>query len=273
MISSLMSLFRPRLSLMNGIAAAGGGLLYPAALDTVALTVAMVGVTLLAAGGSALNQVLERNLDLLMDRTRLRPLPSGRLSPPQATAAGVICIVAGLLLVTARGDFLPPLLATAALVCYLWGYTPLKRRTHLALAVGGVCGGIPPVIGYCLAGGTPSDPAILIVAGLFYLWQIPHFWLLQQQHEADYHAARIPLCGSEAVPGGMMLHVRLWLVALTAATMLLPAFSIIGRNAAVVICLLLSILMVVSLQRFRPALLAGLNLFPLLLTMAIAVQK
>ncbi|MGD0584731.1 MAG: UbiA family prenyltransferase, partial [Oryzomonas sp.] len=133
MISPLLKLFRPRLALLNGVAALGGYLLYPAAVRIISLAALFFGVALLAAGGSAINQVVERDLDRLMARTSRRPLPQRDLTPLSGTVIGSVAIMGGLMLLAAVGGPLPPLLGVTALGWYLAVYTPLKRRTSLAL--------------------------------------------------------------------------------------------------------------------------------------------
>ena len=273
MIRPLSRLFRPRLSLVNGVAASGGYLLFPAAVDMVILGAVLAGVTLLAAGGSALNQVLERDLDRLMVRTRRRPLPQGDLSPGAATLMGGGCIVAGFLALLCAGGLLSALLGIAALAWYLGIYTPLKRRTPFALPLGAVCGSVPPVIGWCVAGGGPADFRIILLAGLLYLWQIPHFWLFQQRHGDDYRSAGIQLFGTELKGKSSVGFCRLWLAALVTVAMLLPAFGIIEPRVSLWYALVPAPLVIMSGFRAESALFSYLNLFPLLVTLLIFIQK
>jgi protoheme IX farnesyltransferase len=269
-IRALARLFRPRLALLNGVAALGGCLLYPAGTDRASLWAAFGGVALLAAGGSALNQVLERDLDRQMLRTRMRPLPQGRLTRSAATGIRAAVILAGLGLLAAAGGPWPALLGAGALLWYLAVYTPLKRRTPFALAIGAVCGGFPPVIGWCLAGGEPTDYRVMLLAGLLYLWQIPHFWLFQRRHADDYRRAALPL--PEPPARGSALF-WLWIVALMAAAMLLPAFGVLGRQAAC-ICLFFPLpLILIALFRSEAALFSYLNLFPLMVTLLLFAQR
>lgn len=263
MNASLLRLFRPRLALLNGVAALGGYLLHPAAVHAAAMGALMGGVALLAAGGSAVNQVLERDLDRLMVRTSQRPLPRGDLTPISGTILGAIAVMTGLMLLAAAGGLWPPLLGAAALGWYLAVYTPLKRRTSMALALGAVCGAVPPLIGWCLAGGHPADYRPMLLAGLLYLWQIPHFWLFQRRHAADYRSAGIPLFCPPAMEACLFW---LWMLALLAAAMLLPAFGIIGRYVAIWYIVFPLPLAVIVLARSERLLFPYLNIFPLLVT-------
>ena len=269
MLTLLPKLFRPRLALLNGVTAAGGYCLFPATIHAGTLLAAFCGVALLAMGGSALNQLLERDIDALMIRTRLRPLPQGRLSAADVVLAGSCVILAGLALLGVTAGLLPALLGGVALIWYLAVYTPLKRKTPMALLLGALCGAFSPLIGWTLAGGSPTDFRIIILAGLFFIWQIPHFWLLQERHEADYLRAGIPLFRIESMPLNQNLLFLIWLIAFVAATMLLPAFGLIGRSAAPWYAAFPVLLIFLALMHSRRFLFTYLNLFPLLVTLTL----
>jgi protoheme IX farnesyltransferase len=273
MIRELCRLLRPRLALLNGIAALGGYLLFPAEPGKVALAGVLCGVTLLAAGGSALNQVQERHIDRLMARTQNRPIPRGDLTPAAATFAGLVTILAGLTALLAAGGWLPAVLGLAALAWYLGLYTPLKRRTSLALAVGALCGAFSPVIGWCSAGGNPVDFRVLLLAGLLYIWQIPHFWLFQRRHSEDFRRAGIMQFGTRGNGTASPGLCKIWIVALLAGAMLLPAFGIIDRHIAFWFAAFTLVLALVSRIRSESAIFCCLNLFPLLVTLAIFAQR
>jgi heme o synthase len=265
-------LFRPWLSLVNGMAGAGGYLLFPERVELLTLMVVVAGVTFLAAGSSALNQVLERDLDLLMTRTCRRPLPAGDLTPARATMAGTFCLLAGFLILSFTGGLLPVLLGGIATVWYLGIYTPLKRRTPFALPLGAVSGALPPVIGWCAAGGSPGDYRVILFAGLLYLWQITHFRLFQRRHGDDYHRAGIPLFPSGA-PGSFFSGFRIWGVALVAAAMLLPAVGIISPRFALPYAAVSLPLLFVAGFRCESTFFSYLNFFPALTTLILFFQK
>lgn len=273
MIRLLSRLFRPRLALLNGVAATAGYLLHPAALETSPLVAAFCGVALLAAGGSAINQVLERDLDRLMERTRERPLPRGDMTAPTATFLGCAAILGGVALLGAAGGPLPAFLGGAALAWYLAVYTPLKRRTPFALLIGALCGALPPIIGWCLAGGNPADYRVMLLSGLLYLWQAPHFWLLQRRHETDYRQAGLPLFGMRRTGADLAAFFRIWIFALVAASSLLPAFGIVAPHMAFWYALFPLPLLVMTTLRFESMLFSYLNLFPIMVTAILLVQK
>jgi len=266
-------LFRLKLSFLNGVAAVGGYILFPSAIHSLKVFAAFAGVALLAAGGSALNQVLEIDLDSLMVRTRQRPLPMKSLTPARAAAVGSGVILAGILLLIAVGGFLPALLGVAALFWYLAVYTPLKRLTSLALPVGALCGSFPPLIGWCLAGGRPTDFHIMFLAGLLFLWQVPHFWLYQRSHQDDYSRAGIPIFCSRVVGMGQNPFFCIWIAAFGAGAMLLPAFGIVGRPLAQWYAVFTLSLIPIALFCTDRLLFRFLNLFPLLVSILFLIQK
>jgi protoheme IX farnesyltransferase len=260
MISALAALFRIRLSLLNGVSAVTGVLLLPPPLPRIAM-VACFGVTLLAAGGSALNQVMECDSDAAMNRTRHRPLPTGRMAVAAAIRAGACAIMAGLVLLGSGGaGVMPPLFGAAAVAGYLLVYTPLKRRTSLALPLGALCGAVPPLVGWSLAGGAAFDYRIMILCGLYFLWQMPHFWLLQRRHTDDYRTVGIPLADT----GRGLLW--LWVAALSVGTLMLPLFALVTPSAALWFFLFPLLLVTLTFAQGEKYLLPCLNLFPLLLT-------
>lgn len=263
-----------RLVLVNGSAALGGYLLFPGEPNFSVLLALFIGVSLLAAAGSALNQVLERQSDSVMQRTKGRPLPNGELSALAATFIGIGSLVAGFLILVVIGGTPPAFFGAAALLWYLMVYTPLKRRTPLALALGALCGAAPPVIGWCVAGGSPGDFRIILLAGILYLWQVPHFWLLQRRHAEDYRRAGFPLFTPRENGAGPAPICLLWMVAMIAGAMMLPAFGIIeGGKAALWSVALCAPLLIIVFKRCEPALFACLNFFPVLITLALCLSR
>jgi protoheme IX farnesyltransferase len=181
-----LQLVRPRLALLVLVTVGAGGLLAPGgAVDWLTLVHALVGTTLLFAGASALNQLVECHRDALMPRTANRPLPARRLAPAEVLALGGILSAGGLVYLVA---LCPPLVAglgAFALVSYVLVYTPLKERTPLSTLVGAVPGAVPPLIGWAAARGRLDGGALALFVIVF-LWQVPHFlaiaWIYRDQY-------------------------------------------------------------------------------------------
>jgi heme o synthase len=186
MFRDYLILFKARLCGMVLITTAVGFLVAPSSeIAWGRLFAVLVGTGLAAFGANALNQWLERDLDLRMHRTRRRPLPAGRLSSRQALTAGVGVSVAGPLVLWVGAGWLPAAIALGTILLYVLVYTPLKRRSTLNTAVGAVSGALPPVIGWAGAGQGLGLGAGLLFALLF-LWQMPHFFALAWMYREDY---------------------------------------------------------------------------------------
>jgi protoheme IX farnesyltransferase len=136
--------------------------------------------------------VWERETDGLMRRTRRRPIPGGRLRAADGAWFGTLLSAAGLIELTWKVNPLASAVAAATLVSYVFVYTPLKTRTSLSTLVGAIPGALPPVIGWTAATGTISMGAIVLF-GIVFLWQMPHFLALAWLYRDDYRQARTPL--------------------------------------------------------------------------------
>jgi protoheme IX farnesyltransferase len=192
-IADYVALTKPRLNfLVVATSAAGYYLGAHAAPDLLQMTFAVAGTALVAGGAAALNQVYERDTDALMRRTRLRPLPDGRVAPSDARIFGLAMSAMGLVLLATRANLLAAGLALATLVVYLIVYTPMKRRTSLATLVGAVPGALPPLIGWTASHGSVSAGGAALFAIVF-LWQIPHFMAIAWLYRDDYGKAGFPM--------------------------------------------------------------------------------
>lgn len=187
-LSDLLWSAKPRITgLVTLTAAAGYAVAASGAVWSVELLHLVLGTAFLAGGTNAFNQVLEREPDARMARTRDRPLAAGRLSPllAGAVAAGMVALGTGLL---ARTNLLTAALGAFAFVLYVGAYTPLKRVTRGSLVVGAVPGALPALGGWTAARGA-LEPAGLAFFGLLFLWQLPHFLALGWFLREDYRRA------------------------------------------------------------------------------------
>lgn len=160
--------------------------------DWTLLLHALVGTGLLAAGTNALNQYAERRADAEMKRTRSRPLPAGRISPALALLFSAGISVAGTLYLALLVNLLTAGLGAAALLIYIFVYTPLKRRTWWCTVVGAVPGAIPPMMGWTAVTGR-VDVLAWILFGIVFLWQMPHFYAIGWMYRQDYARAGFPM--------------------------------------------------------------------------------
>lgn len=146
----------------------------------------LLGTGLVAAGSSALNQLLERQTDALMTRTENRPLPAGRLQPVEVFVLGMVLSLGGLIyLMTTLRQPLAAAVAGFTLISYVGVYTPLKRISPLNTLIGAIPGALPPVIGWTAVRGTFDREAFALFLIVF-LWQVPHFlaiaWIYREQY-------------------------------------------------------------------------------------------
>jgi protoheme IX farnesyltransferase len=161
---------------------------YPGPLDLFLLLHTMLGTALVAAGASALNQLLEREHDAKMERTEDRPLPSGRLQPRTVLLFGGISAGLGLLYLALAVNPLTGLLGAVTLGSYLFIYTPLKRVTSLNTVVGAIPGALPPLMGWTAARGEITAGGWALFAILFF-WQLPHFLAIAWIYREEYARA------------------------------------------------------------------------------------
>jgi heme o synthase len=192
-IGDYIALTKPRLNvLVVATSAAGYYLGAPGGPHLLPMAQAVAGTALVAGGAAVLNQVYERDTDKLMRRTRMRPLPNGRVGVNDARAFGLVLASAGMALLAVAANALAALLALATLVTYLALYTPMKRRSSIATLVGAVPGALPPLIGWTAAHGSLSMGGWSLFAIVF-LWQIPHFMAIAWLYREDYRNAGFPM--------------------------------------------------------------------------------
>jgi protoheme IX farnesyltransferase len=169
------------------------------------------GLFLLAASAAILNQYSERSTDRLMERTKNRPVASGKVTERQAILIFIFFFSAGLLLLSFNG-IKPVLLGILNVVLYNIVYTRLKRITILAIIPGGFVGAIPPLIGYTSAGTEIISPEILFFSVFMFLWQIPHFWLLIIRYGEEYRKAGLATISSYLNETQLKKVIFLWIV-------------------------------------------------------------
>jgi protoheme IX farnesyltransferase len=162
------------------------------AVNLAGLGAALVGTGLVAAGASALNMLLERETDARMLRTRMRPLPAGRLRPAEALAFGGALTVTGLAVLLWKSGSTAAFVAFLTWASYLFLYTPLKTRTSLSTIVGALPGALPPVIGWAAARGG-VEPGAYVLFAILFLWQIPHFLAIAWIYRDDYARGGLPM--------------------------------------------------------------------------------
>jgi protoheme IX farnesyltransferase len=222
-IGILLELGKVRIASMSVVSVVAGYVLAAGGVDANVLA-AVLGVFLLACGAAALNQWQERDLDARMTRTAGRPLPSGRVSSGYALAAALTMVVLGA--ASLYPNWTAIALGVFTVVWYNGVYTPLKRVTAFAAVPGGLVGALPPVIGWVCAGGDVFDPRIGAVAFFFFLWQIPHFWLLLMRTGDDYRRAGLPSLTAVFSRAQLARVTFMWMLATAVACLVFPLFGV-----------------------------------------------
>jgi protoheme IX farnesyltransferase len=219
----LIELTKPRLSALVlfttlvGYAAASDG-----AIDLAIMLPLLLGTAFVAAGANAFNQVTERERDARMLRTRLRPLPTERVTTTQATRFAVIVSAAGLLLLLLGVNLITAFLGAAALTAYVFIYTPLKRITVHNTLIGAIVGALPPLMGWTAACGA-IDAGGWSLAAILFVWQLPHFFAIAWIYREDYARGGYRML-STADPTGALTRVQVAMLALLLIPVsLLPA--------------------------------------------------
>jgi len=219
-----LELVKLRITIASMVTTSVGYILVRGQVDA-AMIPALVGIFLQACGAAALNQVQDARLDTRMGRTEGRPIPSGRLTRTRALAGSLSLLVAGTATLLFYGP-VPALLGLAAAVVYNGIYTPLKRVTPFAALPGALVGALPPAVGWIAAGGYLSDPSLHLLAFFFFLWQMPHFWLLLMHYEQDYAESGLPSLFDRFDRRQIARLTFVWIAAVTATSVLMPLFSL-----------------------------------------------
>lgn len=192
-LADLFVFTKVRVNLLVVATTAGGFYMAsPDGMNLAVLAATVAGTGLVAGGAAGLNQISERDIDLLMVRTRQRPLPGGRMGLGEARAIAWAAALCGVALLALTSNMLAAAIAALTLLIYAHVYTPMKRVTSFSTVVGAVPGALPPMIGWAAARGTIDAPAWALFLIVF-LWQLPHFLAIAWLYREDYGRAGLPM--------------------------------------------------------------------------------
>jgi protoheme IX farnesyltransferase len=235
----LLLLAKPRLSGLVVLTTAGGVALAPGRIGAPRALVAILGTAAVVGAANALNCWLEREVDARMRRTRDRPLPAGRVEPLVALALGLAVPIFALPVLALAANPLTAFLAFVALAIYVAVYTPMKRRSTLALFVGAVPGAIPPLLGWTAVTGR-LEPGGLALFALLFAWQLPHFLAISIYLAEDYARGGLrvfALVHGERATRGWIAAATALLLAVSLALLPLgvagPAYGVVAAVAGV----------------------------------------
>jgi len=162
-----------------------------------------------------------------MDRTKGRPLPSGKLSPGVSLLISLSLLVTGETILAYGAGLMPWALGLLAVIWYNGVYTYLKKKTPFAAIPGALIGMIPPVIGWVAGGGNLLDQRIGVIAVFFFIWQVPHFWLLLLDRGPDYEKAGFPSLTRILTPMQLRRIISVWIFATVVTSMTMPLFGLV----------------------------------------------
>jgi heme o synthase len=249
-IRDLVELVKARLTLLVLLTTAVG--FYLGAEDPInwtALLHAVLGTAAAAAGAAALNQWWECKLDAMMQRTRSRPLPAGRMRPTEALVIGSALSIFGVTYLAIVCNALSAALAAITIIIYIFGYTPLKLRSTFNTALGAVPGALPPLIGWAAARGTLNAGAWMLFAILFF-WQLPHFFAIAWMYRDDYARAGFQMISSDDPTGARSASQSVFFCMVLFVIAGLPAYLGIATVFYLIAELVLGALFLAAAMRF-----------------------
>ena len=232
----LVALTKPRITLLVMLTSAAGMFVAPGKLSTKSLWLSLIGTALIVGSANALNMWWERDVDGKMARTKSRPLPAGRMNADVALAFGLLLVVVSVPMLFAV-NVATGVLGLIALVSYVAVYTPMKRYTWLALLVGAIPGAMPPLMGWTTLTGR-LDVGGLLLFGVLFLWQVPHFAAITLFRRDDYANAGLKAVSVDRGERGAKHVVVQYTVLLVATTLLLVPFRVAGMYYLAVACVL-----------------------------------
>jgi len=210
---------------LSTLSAATGYIITGAAMDS-RLPLFLTALMFLAAGSAALNQVQDREFDSKMERTRRRPLPAGEISLSSALILSCLLLAMGVVLLYLFFNSLTLLLGGTTVLLYNGVYTYLKRISPYAVIPGALIGALPPAMGWTAAGGSLFSAPLAGLMFFFYLWQIPHFWLLLGIRSHEYSGAGYPVITQFFSLTGFSRIIFTWIAAVLCTGLFLPLFGI-----------------------------------------------
>lgn len=213
------------------------------------MIITVFGLFILACGSAIINQYQEHKDDAKMVRTSGRPIPSGRISAKKALLLGISFSIVGSLMIFFNSGLIAMSLGILALIWYNAIYTPLKKITPFAVIPGSVIGALPPLVGWVAGGGSLSDPRALIMAFFFFIWQVPHFWLLMLKYGQQYEEAGFPSLQKYYSEKHIRRITFLWTFSTAITALMLPTFKVVSSMITAIGILALSTWLIFSFIR------------------------
>jgi protoheme IX farnesyltransferase len=228
-VADFIELLKPRVMSLVVFSGFAGLMVAPGALHPVLATVAVLCIAVGAGASGAINMWYDRDIDAIMQRTRKRPIPAGRVDPQEAVTFGIVLAIGAVTMMALAVNWLAAGLLALTIAFYVFVYTMwLKRRTPQNIVIGGAAGAFPPMIGWAAVTGQISLASIALFL-LIFMWTPPHFWALALYRTGDYAKAGVPMlpvvAGARATKAQMLVYTVLlvpialapWALGLTGA--------------------------------------------------------
>jgi protoheme IX farnesyltransferase len=220
-------LTKMRLATLVVFSAAMAFMTAPGEVDFVKMGWLVLGGFLVTGSANGFNQVMERELDKLMDRTKSRPLPSIRMGVNEALLVCIITGVVGVFILWYYTNLASAILGLLAILLYTLVYTPMKRKSPIAVFIGAIPGAIPPLLGWIAATGNFNTAALLLFA-IQFLWQFPHFWAIAWVMDDDYKKAGFNLLPTGKRDKGSAMQTVLYTISLVPVAVMPWVFGVSG---------------------------------------------
>lgn len=231
-----VELLKPRLSFLVAFSSGFGYILASnGQLNWGNLLLLSFGGMLVSGASVTINQIIEVEYDALMKRTKNRPLPTGKISKQEAGIFSILVAIVGLYILYLSTNPLTVLLSFVSLILYSFVYTPMKRVGPIAVFIGAIPGALPPLLGWVAATGVVSFEA-LIIFGIQFIWQFPHFWAIAWVGDEDYKKAGFKLLPNNGRKDlNTAINIMIYTLFLLPLGLLPTYFGVTGLNSAVIV--------------------------------------
>lgn len=233
-INLFLQLIKFKITLLATVSTATGYLISSVKIEK-KFFFATIGIFILASGSCALNQFQDRKIDALMERTKNRPIPSGKISSAKALLISVSLLFLGSLILYYGTNAFSFILGIFAAFWYNGVYTYSKRKTIFSVIIGAIIGSVPPMVGFTAAGRYLLEKEIIGLSFFLFLWQVPHFWLLALKFNEDYLKAGLPSLKKRFNDVQLNQITFLWILATAVSCLLFPLFIKIKIYAIIAI--------------------------------------
>jgi heme o synthase len=280
-VRAILELVKIRITFFVGMSAAFGYIIAANDISS-GMILPVLGIFLLSCGSAAMNHYQERDTDTLMHRTNKRPLPSGLMTPGSVLGLVLGLSAAGSLLLLATSDVTALIFSLLAFLSYNAIYTPLKKVTPFAVIPGSLVGAFPVMAGWAAAGGAFLDPRLIAVTLFFFIWQIPHFWLLMDMYSADYERANFPTLRMYFDEKSLAVLTFLWMIILVFSSVFFVTTGIVSNLMTRIAIAALGIWLIAGTYSIIPnrgdkranrSAFMKINIYVLAITLAVMIDK